>query len=89
MQTSADIESHACHAIRSLPRPRNVLRRGGVTSLVLSLTPGLVFGLGLAALPAILIVWTYRDPRELVVALGLTSLTSVAYGAFLFWAFVG
>ena len=43
----------------------------------------------LAALPAILIVWTYRDPRELVVALGLTSLTSVAYGAMLFWAFVG
>ena len=43
----------------------------------------------LAGLPAILIVWSYRDPRELVVALGLTSLTSVAYGAFLFWAFVG
>lgn len=43
----------------------------------------------LAALPAILIVWTYRDPKELVVALGLTSLTSVAYGAFLCWAFVG
>lgn len=43
----------------------------------------------LAALPAILIVWTYRNPNELVVALGLTSLTSVAYGAFLFWAFVG
>ncbi len=43
----------------------------------------------LGALPAILIVWTYRDPRELVVALGVTSLTSVAYGAFLFWAFVG
>ena len=43
----------------------------------------------LAALPAILIVWTYRAPRELVVALGLTSLTSIAYGAFLFWAFVG
>jgi 1,4-dihydroxy-2-naphthoate octaprenyltransferase len=43
----------------------------------------------LAALPAILIVWTYRDPRELVVALGLTSLTSVAYGAFLAWAFIG
>jgi 1,4-dihydroxy-2-naphthoate octaprenyltransferase len=42
----------------------------------------------LLALPAILIVWTYRDPRELVVALALTSLTSVAYGAFLFWAFV-
>ncbi|MET0734484.1 MAG: 1,4-dihydroxy-2-naphthoate polyprenyltransferase [Microbacterium sp.] len=43
----------------------------------------------LAALPAILIVWTYREPRELVVALGLTSLTSIAYGAFLCWAFVG
>lgn len=42
----------------------------------------------LAALPAILIVWTYRAPRELVVALGLMSLTSVAYGAFLCWAFV-
>jgi len=43
----------------------------------------------LAALPAILIVWTYREPRELVVALGLTSLTSVAYGGLLLWAFVG
>ncbi|PVW04261.1 1,4-dihydroxy-2-naphthoate polyprenyltransferase [Microbacterium sp. Gd 4-13] len=43
----------------------------------------------LAALPAILIVWTYRAPRELVTALALTSLTSVAYGAFLFWAFIG
>ncbi|MBA8815339.1 1,4-dihydroxy-2-naphthoate octaprenyltransferase [Microbacterium halimionae] len=43
----------------------------------------------LAALPAILIVWTYGAPRELVVALQLTSLTSVAYGAFLFWAFIG
>ena len=43
----------------------------------------------LAALPAILIVWTYRDPRELLVALALTSLTSVAYGAILFWAFIG
>ncbi len=43
----------------------------------------------LAALPAILIVWTYRDPRELVVALGLTSLTSVLYGAVLLWAFLG
>jgi 1,4-dihydroxy-2-naphthoate octaprenyltransferase len=43
----------------------------------------------LAALPAILIVWTYRLPRELIVALSLTSLTSVAYGAFLLWAFIG
>jgi 1,4-dihydroxy-2-naphthoate octaprenyltransferase len=43
----------------------------------------------LAALPAILIVWTYRAPRELVTALALTSLTSVGYGALLFWAFIG
>ena len=39
------------------------------------------------AAAAILIVWTYRAPRELVVALGVTSLTSVAYGALLMWAF--
>ncbi|PZU47596.1 MAG: 1,4-dihydroxy-2-naphthoate polyprenyltransferase [Microbacterium sp.] len=38
---------------------------------------------------AILIVWTYRAPRELVVALTLTSLTSLAYAGFLCWAFVG
>jgi 1,4-dihydroxy-2-naphthoate octaprenyltransferase len=43
----------------------------------------------LAAAPAILIVWTYRVPKELLVALALTSLTSIAYGAFLFWAFIG
>ncbi|MDN3497427.1 1,4-dihydroxy-2-naphthoate polyprenyltransferase [Planococcus sp. APC 4015] len=43
----------------------------------------------LAALPAILIVWTYRVPQELVVALALASLTSVGYGAFLCWAFIG
>ncbi|MCT9003265.1 1,4-dihydroxy-2-naphthoate polyprenyltransferase [Microbacterium memoriense] len=49
--------------------------------------------LGLLALipaaAAILIVWTYRQPRELVVALALTSLTSLALGAALLWAFVG
>ncbi|MBD7956106.1 1,4-dihydroxy-2-naphthoate polyprenyltransferase [Microbacterium sp. Sa4CUA7] len=39
------------------------------------------------AAAAILIVWTYRLPRELVVALGVTSLTSLAYGAVLMWAF--
>ncbi|HBU41614.1 MAG TPA: 1,4-dihydroxy-2-naphthoate polyprenyltransferase [Microbacterium sp.] len=43
----------------------------------------------LLALPAILIVWTYRQPRELVIALALTSGTSLAFGAFLFWAFAG
>ncbi len=43
----------------------------------------------LGALPAILIVWTYRQPKELVVALSVTSLTSLAYGALLFWALIG
>ncbi|CAN7394450.1 1,4-dihydroxy-2-naphthoate polyprenyltransferase [Microbacterium sp. LjRoot45] len=43
----------------------------------------------LPALAAVLIVWTYRDPRELVVALSVTSLTALAYAGFLFWAFVG
>ncbi|HYP73786.1 MAG TPA: 1,4-dihydroxy-2-naphthoate polyprenyltransferase, partial [Microbacterium sp.] len=38
---------------------------------------------------AILIVWTYRAARELVVALGLTSLTSLMVAGFLCWAFVG
>ncbi len=42
----------------------------------------------LGALSAILIVWTYRAPRELIVALQVTSFTSVAYGAVLFWAFL-
>jgi len=39
--------------------------------------------------PAILIVWTYKAPRELVVALSLTSFGSLLYAALLFWAFVG
>lgn len=43
----------------------------------------------LAGLPAILIVWTYRQPKELVVALGLTSLSALAYAGALYWAFVG
>ncbi len=42
----------------------------------------------LAALPAVLIVWTYRVPRELVIALALTSLTSLGYSALLAWSFV-
>ena len=41
------------------------------------------------ALAAVLIVWTYRDPRELVVALSVTSITSLAYAGFLYWAFTG
>lgn len=46
----------------------------------------------LALIPAacaVLIVWTYRAPRELVVALGLTSLTSLALSILLYWAFIG
>ena len=43
----------------------------------------------LAVLPAMLIVWTYRTPGELVIALALTSLTSLLYAGALFWAFVG
>jgi 1,4-dihydroxy-2-naphthoate octaprenyltransferase len=43
----------------------------------------------LAAGPAIAIVWTYKTARELILVLALTSLTSVVYGAFLAWAFVG
>ncbi len=43
----------------------------------------------LAGLPAIVIVWSYRQPRELVVALGLTSLTALAYAGLVYWALVG
>jgi len=43
----------------------------------------------LAGAVAIVIVWSYRSPRELVIALGLTSLTSLAYAGFIYWALVG
>ncbi len=43
----------------------------------------------LAGIPSIIIVWSYRQSRELVVALGLTSLTALAYAGALYWAFVG
>ncbi len=43
----------------------------------------------LAGLPALAIVWSYRKAGELVVALGLTSLTALAYSGALYWAFVG
>lgn len=43
----------------------------------------------LAAAAVILIVWTYREPRELVVALGVTSLMTLAFAAVLMWAFWG
>ncbi|WP_373425763.1 1,4-dihydroxy-2-naphthoate polyprenyltransferase [Microbacterium sp. W4I4] len=42
----------------------------------------------LAIIPAILIVWTYREPRELVIALSLTSLSSVGYAVLIYWALV-
>lgn len=43
----------------------------------------------LGAIPALMIVWMYRRPRELVVALSVTSFTSLGYGALLMWAFFG
>ena len=43
----------------------------------------------LGAIPALMIVWMYRRPRELVVALSVTSFTSLGYGALLLWAFFG
>ncbi|MDQ4215685.1 1,4-dihydroxy-2-naphthoate polyprenyltransferase [Microbacterium sp. ASV81] len=42
----------------------------------------------LAVLPAVVIVWAYRAPRELVIALALTSLGTLAYAGALFWAFI-
>ena len=42
----------------------------------------------LAGLPAILIVWTFRVPRELITALALTSLTSLGYAVLFAWALV-
>ena len=46
---------------------------------LLVLIPGIV---------AIVIVWFFRTPRELVTALQITSLTALAYAAVVFWAFV-
>ena len=40
-------------------------------------------------LAAIVIVWTYRAPRELVVALSITSLSALGFAALLTWAFIG
>ncbi|MDT3315553.1 1,4-dihydroxy-2-naphthoate polyprenyltransferase [Microbacterium sp. KSW4-11] len=42
----------------------------------------------LATLSATLIVWTYRTPRELIVALQLSSLASLAWSGFILWAYV-
>jgi 1,4-dihydroxy-2-naphthoate octaprenyltransferase len=36
-------------------------------------------------LPALLIVWTYRDPRELILALKLTSFGALAWGVLVGW----
>ncbi|MGW8483236.1 1,4-dihydroxy-2-naphthoate polyprenyltransferase [Microbacterium sp. NPDC055903] len=43
----------------------------------------------LAGLPALAIVWSYRKANELVIALGLTSLTALVYAGALYWAFTG
>jgi len=42
----------------------------------------------LAFLPALVIVWAYRAPKELVIALALTSLGTLIYAGALFWAFI-
>jgi 1,4-dihydroxy-2-naphthoate octaprenyltransferase len=39
----------------------------------------------LMLLPALLIVWTYRDPRELILALKLTSFGALAWGVLVGW----
>jgi len=41
----------------------------------------------LLLLPALLIVWTYRDPRELVLALKLTSFGALSWGLVIGWGF--
>jgi 1,4-dihydroxy-2-naphthoate octaprenyltransferase len=41
----------------------------------------------LMLLPALLIVWTYRDPRELILALQLTSFGALAWGLVVGWGF--
>ena len=63
----------------------------GISGFLAMLYPlaWLTFMMLLAALPAILIVWTYRQPRELLVALSLTSLTALGYAGLLTWAFIG
>lgn len=58
----------------------------GVLAIVYPIALLALLGL-LPALAAVLIVWTYGHPRELVVALSITSLTSLAYAGFLFWAY--
>ena len=68
-----------------------VLGAFAITAFLALVYPLAWLGL-LALIPgacAILIVWTYRQPRELVVALSLTSLTSLALAGLLCWAFVG
>ncbi|MDL9981589.1 1,4-dihydroxy-2-naphthoate polyprenyltransferase [Microbacterium candidum] len=39
--------------------------------------------------PALIVVWMYKAPRELVVALSLTSFGSLTYALLLAWAFFG
>lgn len=43
----------------------------------------------LLVVPAVIIVWTFVRPRELVTALTLTSLGSLAYAVIIAWAFIG
>ena len=41
----------------------------------------------LLLVPALLIVWTYREPRELILALKLTSFGALAWGVLVGWGF--
>jgi 1,4-dihydroxy-2-naphthoate octaprenyltransferase len=54
-----------------------------------TLYPLTIFGLAayLLLLPATLIVWTYRHPRELVLALKLTSFGALIWGVLVGWGF--
>jgi 1,4-dihydroxy-2-naphthoate octaprenyltransferase len=63
----------------------------GIAALVAVFYPiaWLVMMALLGAIPALMIVWMYRTPRELVTALAVTSFTSLAYGALLMWAYLG
>lgn len=43
----------------------------------------------LAVIPAVIIIWTARTAKELILVLALTSVSSLLYAGMLFWAFVG
>jgi 1,4-dihydroxy-2-naphthoate octaprenyltransferase len=66
-----------------------ILTAVGVWAALPFLYPLTIFGFVavLMLLPALLIVWTYREPRELILALKLTSLGALAWGLIIGWGF--